>query len=66
MVNIVKQQAKSKTNWVGVAVACMGVLETNVHMLQDTLGQYYGMTYIALGMVMIVLRNVTTTAIGDK
>lgn len=57
---------KSKTNLAGLAIAAMGVLETNAPMLREMLGSYYGLTYIAIGIIMVVLREVTTEPVAEK
>ena len=59
-------QLKSKTNWAGVAVACLGIVEMNAPLIQEMLGQWYGLTYIGIGVAMVVLRNLTTTPVSEK
>ena len=54
-----KPQMKSKTNLAGVLVAMLGVVETNAPMLRDMLGDWYGLTYILIGVAMVGLRQVT-------
>ena len=59
-----KPQMKSKTNLAGVLVAMLGVVETNAPMLRDMLGDWYGLTYILIGVVMVGLRQVTTEPVA--
>lgn len=58
---------KSKTVLFNVCVAVVGVLEANMHLLKDLIGtEYYGVAFIAIGMIGTVLRIVTTTPIEEK
>ena len=57
---MMKSQIRSKTNWAGVLVIALGVVETNAPMLRDLLGEWYGLTYIGIGVAMVILRQVTT------
>lgn len=59
-----KPRIKSKTNWVGVLIAVLGIVEVNALMLQDLLGQWYGLTYIGIGVAMVVLREMTTEPVA--
>lgn len=58
-----KEFWKSSTMQVAALVAVMGVVETNFAMLQDLLGQWYGLSYIGLSVAMVLLRMKTTTAV---
>ena len=62
----IKQHAKSKTQWLNAAVLVIGVIELNAHMLQDTLGQYYGAAFILIACAGAYMRSITTGAISDK
>jgi len=57
---------KSKTINFSVLLAVMGVVELNMHLLQDSLGENYGAVYIGIGAIVAALRVVTTTALADK
>ena len=57
---MMKSQIRSKTNWAGVLVMALGVVETNAPMLRDLLGDWYGLSYITIGVAMVILRQVTT------
>ena len=61
---MMKSQIKSRTNWAGVLVMALGVVETNAPMLRDLLGDWYGLTYIGIGVAMVILRQVTTGPVG--
>lgn len=66
MLKKVKQYFKSKTINTALIIALLGVLELNFQYLQGVLGEYYGATWIAFSMLMVVLRAVTTTSIDNK
>ena len=54
-----KSRWKSKTNWVAIAIGVIGVLETNLGMLREVLGEWYGVTYVGIAAVMFALREIT-------
>lgn len=62
----VAQRLKSKTNQAALLIGIIGLLETNLGMLKDVLGEYYGLTYIAISIAMMVLREVTTQPVSEK
>jgi hypothetical protein len=57
---------KSKTNLTAIAIAVLGVVETNAPMLRDLLGEWYGLTYVGIGVAMVILREVTKTPVTEK
>ena len=57
---------KSKTIGFSVILAVLGVLEMQIHLVQEQLGEYYGALYIAIAVCVAGLRAVTTTSLGDK
>jgi len=57
---------KSKTNLVGIAIAILGVVEMNAPLLQEILGKWYGLTYIGIGITMVILREVTKVPVTEK
>lgn len=61
-----KSRLKSKTNWTALAVSVLGVIEMNYPMLKPMLGDYYGLSFIAVGIVMAVLREFTKEPVRDK
>lgn len=62
----VKQHLKSKTQLFNLAVAIIGVLEVNMGLLRDNLGDSYGYAFIAVSIVGLVLRSITTEPINAK
>jgi len=63
---MIKQWAKSKTMLAAFATMALGVIEVNFHLLQGLLGEYYGVSFIAMSIIMGALRLATTTAISEK
>ena len=59
-----KSRIKSKTHWTAAAIAGLGMVETNFPMIRDYLGDYYGLSYIGIAVIMAVLREVTTEPVG--
>lgn len=54
-----KPKLKSKTIRTAIIIAVLGAIEVNFHLLQSVLGDYYGVSYIAIAVVMAYLRVVT-------
>lgn len=66
MLNKIKQWWKSRTIKAATIISVLGVVELNFHLLQDMLGEYYGLSFIVLSIIMGLLRGVTTTSINEK
>lgn len=62
----VLKQAKSKTNWYGVIVLCLGIVEANASLIQQHLGEYYGLFLMAIGIGTVILRQFTTKPVSEK
>jgi len=58
-----KSIIQSNTIQAAAIVAVLGVLETNFSLLQNVLGQWYGLSYVVLSVLMVVLRMKTNKAI---
>lgn len=63
---IEKEWWESKTHWFNIMIGIFGVIELNVHLLQNAIGDNYGYLVIAIGVIGVILRNVTTTPIKKK
>lgn len=62
-----KKAHKSKTIQVAVAIALLGVAETQFHLIKNLIPEeYQGLVLITIGMVMAYLRVITTTSLEDK
>ena len=58
---------KSKTMWFALLLVVLGALMDNLSYLQNLIDpQYYGILVIAIGIIVAVLRFVTTDAIGKE
>jgi len=57
---------KSRTYDAVALVGTLGVIETNFHLLQNMLGDWYGLSYILVAAAFYYLRKVTTGPVGDK
>ena len=60
------QELKSKTINFSMALAVLGVVEINLHLIQDQLGDKYGAILIVISAVVAVLRAVTTKPLSEK
>jgi len=47
-------------------VAVLGVIETNLPMVRDQLGDYYGWIFMAVGAAFAVLRKKTTKPLSER
>lgn len=54
-----KPRHKSKTNLAAMLVAAVGVIELNAPLLKPMLGDWYGVSFIAISITMVLLREFT-------
>ena len=65
--NVWAKLKKSKTMMWAMLLTTLGVLELNMHLFYNMLGEeYYGATYMVIALVTGWLRVLTTTSLGDK
>jgi len=58
---------KSKTMWFSLALVVFGALMDNFAYLQNIIDpKYYGIGYIVIGVIVGILRFVTTQPLEDK
>jgi hypothetical protein len=57
---------KSKTILFNLLVAFIGILEYNLHLFYDVLGEHYGIVFVVIAMIGVVLRTITTESIEEK
>jgi hypothetical protein len=63
----VTRARKSKTMWFALALVVLGALMDNLSYLQNIIDQrYYGIIVIAIGIIVAILRFITTDAIGKE
>lgn len=60
------KRLKSKTYWLAIFTAAIGIAESNVGLLRDALGEHYGYAFIALAIVSMVVREATNGPVSDK
>lgn len=59
--------SKSKTMWFAYGLAVLGVMETQYKLIEQYIPEEYrGLTYVAIGAAVAVLRIVTTKALAEK
>jgi hypothetical protein len=58
---------KSKTMWFALLLVILGFVADNFTYIQNIIDpKYYGVSYIAIGIMVAILRFVTTQPLGDK
>jgi hypothetical protein len=58
---------QSKTMWFSVALVAFGALFDNLPALQSIIDpKYYGIILVVVGVIVAVLRYITTQPINDK
>jgi len=58
---------KSKTMWFALALVVLGIIYDNFSYVQNVIDpRFYGITYIAIGVVVAVLRFLTVKPLGEK
>ena len=58
---------KSKTMWFALALVVLGIIYDNFSYVQNVIDpRFYGITYIAIGVVVAVLRFLTVKPLEDK
>lgn len=61
------QLLKSKTILFSLALAVFGVVEANLGLFAEIVGtKYYPFVTVLVGVIVAILRLVTTTSIGEK
>ena len=62
-----KRARKSKTMWFALTLVILGALMDNLSYLQNIIDpQYYGVIMIAIGIIVAILRFISTDAIGRE
>jgi len=62
-----KRARNSKTMWFAAALVVFGALMDNISYLQSVIDQrYYGIIVVAIGVIVAILRFITTDAIGKE
>lgn len=62
-----KRYMKSRTMWFSFLLVVLGVVYDNFSYIQDIIDpRYYGVSYIAIGVVVAILRFITVQPLEDK
>lgn len=62
-----KRARSSKTMWFALLLVVLGALMDNLSYLQNIIDQrYYGIIVVAIGVIVAILRFITTDAIGKE
>lgn len=64
--NILLARLKSKTYRLQLVVLLLGVLEINFHLLQQYLGDWYGLSFVVISVIGAVVRELTKAPVGAK
>lgn len=62
----IKKRIKSKTYLLNHVVAMIGILEVNLHLLRNSLGNHYGYAFIGVAIAGYIVRELTKGAVDDK
>lgn len=57
---------KSRTLWFNTIVAVLGIIELNFSVLQSYLGDHYGLAFMIIAVINVILRTITTQPIKTK
>lgn len=57
---------KSKTMLFNILLGFVGILEVNLGLFQTMLGEYYGIVFVLIAAIGMMLRTITTTSLSDK
>lgn len=63
---MIKQRIKSKTYNLGHVVALLGILELNLPLLRESLGEWYGWVFIGVAFAIYGARELTTKPLNEK
>jgi hypothetical protein len=57
---------KSKTMMFNILIAVLSIVELNIGLFQAVLGDYYGVIFMLVAIINVILRTVTTQPISEK
>jgi hypothetical protein len=57
---------KSKTMVFNILIAVLSIVELNIGLFQAVLGDYYGIIFMLVAIINVILRTVTTQPISEK
>lgn len=60
------KRLKSKTYWLAMFTASLGIIEANVGLLREALGEHYGYAFIVVAILSMAVREATHGPVSDK
>ena len=64
---MMRRMRRSKTMWFALILVVLGIVYDNFSYVQNIIDpRYYGITYIAIGVVVAVLRFLTVKPLNDR
>lgn len=67
MMDKILGSAKSRTMWFSLALVIFGAIEASIGLLQSIIPpQYYGLVVMVIGIIVAVLRWITTAGLDKK
>lgn len=66
MMDKILKRLKSKTYWLAIITAGVGVVEVNMGLMKGLLGDWYGVAFVAVALLSMAIREVTTGSVSDK
>lgn len=64
---MIKKAARSKTMWTAAIISALGVVELQYPLIRELIpAEYQGAVFVAIGVIVAVLRIVTTEPLEDK
>ena len=64
--SFLKKLAKSKTIILQMLIATLGIVEYNLHLFYNALGDNYALVYMFIAIAGVWIRMLTTTSLEDK
>lgn len=63
---LVKQRAKSKTYWLGMAIVMLSFAQANFAQIAAFMGEYSSAVNFCIGMAICVMRELTKSSLSAK
>jgi hypothetical protein len=60
------KRLKSKTYWLAILMGGLTLVESNIHLLRDSLGDNWFYVYVGFSILAMVIREATTKPIREK
>lgn len=62
----ITKRLKSKTYWLAMFTAAIGILEANIGLLREAFGEHYGYAFIVVAVLSMAVREATYGPVRDK